>query len=213
MEWCDHPNAHISLQKQESRGIGSNPFLKECHIFFRQRPQVRLDIGGKCIGIDLIRWLGVTKIFVRRRPCNKVAQIIVGKLCYTVNFFLLFISQIVGNISNMVNRRIIISQWIRAECLILSNTRGRRRLAGVNWTAWWSWRNTWWDEFFYRCTVPRGLDCWRWRQWWGAPWNSFNFSLIVAMRCHVAISSLGCSWSYRQSQRKFIAPSSFFDLA
>lgn len=132
MEWCDHPNAHISLRKQEHRGIGSNPFLKECHIFFRQRPQVRLDVGGKCIGIDLIRWLGVTKIFVRRRPCNKVAQIIVGKLCNTVNFFLLFISQIVSNISNIVNRRIIISQWIRAECLILSNTWGRTRLAGVN---------------------------------------------------------------------------------
>lgn len=93
MEWCGHPNVHISQQKQESRAFGSsNPFFKECHIFFRQRPQVRLNIRGKCIGIDLISWLGVTKIFVRRRPRNEVAQIIVGELCYTVNFFLLFIN-------------------------------------------------------------------------------------------------------------------------
>lgn len=74
MEWCDHPDVVISLKTQENRSFGStDPLLQECHIFFRQRPQVRLDIGGKCIGIDLIRWLGVTEIFVRGRPCNKVA--------------------------------------------------------------------------------------------------------------------------------------------
>ncbi len=103
----------------------TDPLFQESHIFFGQRPKIRLDISSECVGVHLIRRFGIAEIFIWRRSSNQKTQVIVRKVRDAINIFLFLVRHICGDIANMVDCGIVKGQRIRAKDLVLRNT-GRR---------------------------------------------------------------------------------------